>query len=78
MRRKRLLELGMIKITEKIREMAYEDNGEKKTEKTLWREKTYIKYNNCGYMRAAVEDGILKLELYRRGDIRMIDRKSVV
>lgn len=77
MRRKRLLELGMIEITEKIREMAYEDNGEKKTEKTLWGEKTYIKYNNCGYLRAAVEDGILKLELYRREDIRMIDEEPV-
>lgn len=70
MKRKELIALPALGVTDEIRGMAYKDVGRKKTEQYSWRNETYIIHNYYVYLRAAVMEGILKIETYKGEDIR--------
>lgn len=65
MKRKELIALPPLGITEEIRELARKDNG-----KRSGTNERYIRYNHHTYMRSAVINGILKVEAYKRKSIR--------
>lgn len=70
MKRKELLELPMIGLTDEIRDLAMADRGRKKEPNPCWGSSPYIEFDVRDYLRAGVEDGILKLEVYPGEDIR--------
>ena len=70
MKRKELIALPALGVTEEIRGMAYKDTGRKETEQYYWRNETYIMHKHCVYLRAAVMEGIMKIEVYKGEDIR--------
>ena len=75
MKHKDLLEMEELGITDEIREIAYEDQGvERKEEK--WRG-IYRFYKYHSYLRAGLQNEILKVEIYRGEDIRRIDEEPV-
>lgn len=75
MKRKELISCTMLGITDEIREMACNDAGKRMVEKYSWKTETYILHDHCIYMRAAVIDGILRLETYKGEAIRQGDEK---
>lgn len=78
MKRRELIKLESIGITDEIRNLAYEDRGEEKIRK-YWRgDEIYTEYRVCKYMVARVLDGILKLEIYYGKDIRNNDEEPRV
>lgn len=77
MKRKKLLELRMIGLTDEIRDMARADQGKKKEPDLSWRSTSYLEFDVRNYLRAEVEDGTLKLEIYPGKDIRKCNEEPV-
>lgn len=75
MKRKKLMELRMIGVTDEIRDMAYGDRGEEIKEKNYWRSGNYVQFKVRYYMRAEVEEGTLKIEVYSGEGIRRCDEE---
>lgn len=75
MKRKELIALPALGVTDEIRGMAYKDVGREKTEQYSWRNETYIIHNYCVYLRADVMEGILKIEVYKGEDIRQCNEE---
>ena len=75
MKRRELINLEKIGITDEIRALAHKDRGEEKIRK-YWREdEIFTEYRINKYMVARVTDGILKLEIYYGKDIRNNDEE---
>lgn len=75
MKRKELIALPALGVTDEIRGMAYKDVGEEETEQYSWRNETYIIHNYCVYLRVAVMEGILKIEAYKGEDVRQCNEE---
>lgn len=75
MKRRDLLELEDIGITDEIRDIAFEDCGEGRVQKWSYGEWIYTAYKIHSYMTAREIDGIMKLEIYRGEDIRKHDEE---
>lgn len=75
MKRKELIALPALGVTDEIRGMAYKDVGRKKVEQYSWRNETYIIHNYYVYLRAAVMEGILKIEVYKGEDVRQCNEE---
>lgn len=75
MKRRELIELESIGITDEIRNLAYKDRGEEKIGKYWSGDKIYTEYKICKYMVARVLAGILKIEIYYGKDIRNNDEE---
>lgn len=75
MKNRELLEMDDLGVTDEIREIAYQDKGEKKTYSYCWGETSSIYYENYEYMRAGVQDEILKVKIYLGEDIRRCDEE---
>lgn len=75
MKRRDLLDLEDIGITDEIRSLAYEDCGEEKMRKWYYGEEIYTAYRIHSYMTAKEMKGIMKLEIYRGKDIRKHDEE---
>ena len=75
MKRRDLLELENIGITDEIRNLAYKDCGEEEIRKWCYSEEIYTAYKIHSYMTAREIDGIMKLEIYRGEDIRKHDEE---
>lgn len=75
MKRRDLLELEDIGITDEIRDIAFEDCGEERVQKWSYGEWIYTAYKIHSYMTAREIDGIMKLEIYRGEDIRKHDEE---
>lgn len=75
MKRRDLLELEDIGITDEIRDIAFEDCGEEKMRKWYYGEEIYTAYKIHSYMTAKEMKGIMKLEIYRGEDIRKHDEE---
>ena len=75
MKRRELINLEKIGITDEIRVLAHKDRGEEKIRK-YWRgDEIFTEYRINKYMVARVTDGILKLEIYYGKDIRNNDEE---
>ena len=74
MRRRDLLEMEDLGITDEIRETAYKDRGEERGKEGDWRG-VYRYYKYHCYLRASLKNGILKVEVYRGEDIRALDEE---
>lgn len=74
MRRRDLLEMEDLGITDEIKETAYKDRGEERGEEGNWRG-IYRYYKYHSYLRASLQKGILKVEIYRGEDIRILDEE---
>ena len=70
MKRRELLELEGVGITDEIRNLAYGDCGEERLRKYYYGEEIYTAYKIRSYMTAREINGIMKLEIYRGEDIR--------
>lgn len=70
MRRKELLELDALGMTDEIYKIASKDQGKEETEQYSWGKREITVYNTYGYIRAGVQNGILKLEIYKGEEIR--------
>lgn len=77
MKRKKLLELRMIGLTDEIRDMARVDQGKKKEPDLSWRSTPYLEFDVRNYLRAEVEDGTLKLEIYPGKDVRKCNEEPL-
>ncbi len=77
MRYKELLKLQTIGLTDGIRDMAFRDQGKEKRENAYWRRSPYTEYDIRYYLRAEVEEGILKLEVYQGEDIRKCNEEPL-
>ena len=75
MKRRDLLDLEDIGITDEIRSLAYKDCGEEKIRKLRYSEEIYTAYKIHSYMTAKEVKGIMKLEIYRGEDIRKHDEE---
>ena len=75
MKRRDLLELENIGITDEIRDLAFEDRGEEKMREWCYSKEIYTAYKIHSYMTAREIDGIMKLEIYRGEDIRKHDEE---
>lgn len=75
MKRRDLLDLEDIGITDEIRDLAYEDRGEEEMRKWYYKEEIYTAYRIHSYMTAREMNGIMKLEIYRGEDIRKHDEE---
>lgn len=75
MKRRDLLDLEDIGITDEIRSLAYKDCGEEKIRKLSYSEEIYTAYKIHSYMTAKEVKGIMKLEIYRGEDIRKHDEE---
>lgn len=75
MKNRELLEMDDLGVTDEIREIAYQDKGEKKTYSYCWGGTSNVYYKNYEYMRAGVQDEILKVEIYLGEDIRRCDEE---
>lgn len=70
MKRKDLLELDPLGVTDGIWELAYADRGEIRKTEQRWYGDHYTQYKIHSYLRAGVLNGILKIEIYRGEDLR--------
>ena len=75
MKRRDLLELENIGITDEIRDLAFEDRGEEKMRELCYSKEIYTAYKIHSYMTAREIDGIMKLEIYRGEGIRKHDEE---
>lgn len=75
MKRRDLLDLEGIGMTDEIRSLAYEDRGEEKMRKWYYGEEIYTAYRIHSYMTAREMNGIMKLEIYRGEDVRKHDEE---
>ncbi len=75
MKRRDLLDLEDIGITDEIRSLAYKDCGEEKMREWCYNKEIYTAYKIHSYMTAREIDGIMKLEIYRGEDIRKHDEE---
>lgn len=75
MKRRDLLELENIGITDEIRDLAFEDRGEEKMREVCYSKEIYTAYKIHSYMTAREIDGIMKLEIYRGEGIRKHDEE---
>lgn len=75
MKRRDLLELEDIGITDEIRNLAYGDRGEERMREYYYGVDIYTAYKIHSYMTAREMDGIMKLEIYRGEDIRKYDEE---
>ena len=75
MKRRDLLELEGIGITDEIRDLAFEDRGEEKMRELCYSKEIYTAYKIHSYMTAREIDGIMKLEIYRGEGIRKHDEE---
>lgn len=75
MKRRDLLELEDIGITDEIRNLAYGDRGEERMREYYYGVDIYTAYKIRSYMTAREMDGIMKLEIYRGEDIRKHDEE---
>lgn len=75
MKRRDLLELENIGITDEIRDLAFKDRGEEKMREWCYSKEIYTAYKIHSYMTAREIDGIMKLEIYRGEDIRKHDEE---
>ena len=75
MKRRDLLELEDIGITDEIRNLAYGDRGEERMREYYYGVDIYTAYKIHSYMTAREMDGIMKLEIYRGEDIRKNDEE---
>ena len=75
MKRRDLLELEDIGITDEIRNLAYGDRGEERMREYYYGVDIYTAYKIHSYMTAREMDGIMKLEIYRGEDIRKHDEE---
>lgn len=75
MKRRDLLELENIGITDEIRNLAYGDRGEERMREYRYGVDIYTAYKIHSYMTAKEMDGIMKLEIYRGEDIRKHDEE---
>ena len=76
MKRRDLLELEDIGITDEIRNLAYGDHGEERMWEYYYGVDIYTAYKIHSYMTAKEMDGIMKLEIYRGEDIRKHDEEQ--
>ena len=77
MRKKELLQMRVIGLTDEIRNMALADEGRKIGESGHWGGGVYTEFNVRKYVRAEIEGGILKVEIYWRQDIREGNEKPL-
>lgn len=75
MKRRDLLELEDIGITDEIRNLAYGDRGEERMREYYYGADIYTAYKIHSYMTAREIGGIMKLEIYRGEDIRKHDEE---
>lgn len=75
MKRRDLLELEDIGITDEIRDIAYRDRGEERMREYYYGKDIYTAYKIHSYMTAREMNGIMKLEIYRGEDIRKHDEE---
>ena len=75
MKRRDLLELEDIGITDEIRNLAYGDRGEERMREYYYGVDIYTAYKIHSYMTAREMDGIMKLEIYRGEDIQKHDEE---